>query len=184
MRPNLEARLKRIEDRTPRPEKLSCKWELLTTPELLRVYGAGARGLLTRKEFKRWIKIARAREAAGLTADDVRERFPSHDGSSSLEASLARRLNYSGYDLLHNRFDAVDLTKEEVAMVCGLIERVPNVEELYPFEEVICRTWWDSQPLSIHKLADLVLSGKLPNQPPPEFQQPIRLSAHETDLSA
>ena len=169
MRPNLEARLKRIEDRTPRPEKPSCKWELLTTPELLRVHGAATRGLLTQKEFKRWVKVARTREAAGLTADDVRERFPSRDGSALLEASLARRLNYHGYGLLHERFDAVDLTDEEVAMVCGLIERVSNVEGLYPFKEVIGRTWWDSQPLSIHKLADLVLSGKLPNQPSPEL---------------
>ena len=81
----------------------------------------------------------------------------------------ARRLNYHGYGLLSDRFDAVDLTKEEVATVCGLIERVSSVEELYPFEEVICRTWWDSQPLSIDRLADLVLSGKLPNKPPPEL---------------
>ena len=87
MRPNLEARLKRIEDRTPQPEKLSCNWGLLTTPELLRVYGAATRGLLTRKEFRRWVKAARAREAAGLTVEDVRERFPCRDGSSSLEAS-------------------------------------------------------------------------------------------------
>jgi hypothetical protein len=169
MRSNLEARLTRIEDRTPRPEEPSCKWELLTTPELLRIYRAFLRGLLTRKESKRWVTIAHAREAAGLTADDVRERFPSLDGSSSLEASLACRLNYHGYGLLHNRFDAVDLTNEEVATVCGLIERMSNVEELHPFEEVIGRTWWDSEPLSIHKLADLVLSGKLPKQPPPEL---------------
>jgi len=169
MRPNLEARLKRIEDRTPVRQKPSCKWELLTTPELLRVHAAAVRGLLTRKEFKRWVKVARDREAAGLTADDVRQQFPSHDGSSGLEASLARRLNCHSYSVLHERFDAVDLTKEEVATICGLIERASKVEELYPFEEVICRIWWDSQPLTIDSFADLLLSSKLPGSPPPEL---------------
>src|SRR5262245_12553648 len=169
MRPNLESRLKRIEDRTPVRQQPICKWELLTTPELHRVHAAAVRGLLTRKEFKHWVNVARAREVAGLTVDDIRQQFPSHDGSLGLEASLARRLNCNSYGALHERFDAVDLTKEEVATICGLIERASKVEELYPFEEVICRIWWDSQPLTIDKFASLILSGKLPGAPPPQL---------------
>ena len=160
---SLEKRLRRIEASVPpRTSELSCRWELLTIDELSRFHDRLEAGKLTELEFEHAVALAKEREAAGWTTQDVQTLSDAQKGVRiefwQVNVALAERHGRRPSD---PGLDVTGLSLEDVAILVQIAKTATGVDEIRRAAVTIEKLRLNGRPITIDEFTRLVLTGDL-----------------------
>ena len=160
---SLDRRLRRLEASVPpQTPQLSCRWELLTIDELSRFHDRLEAGTLTNGEFEHAIALAKEREAAGWTTQDVQRLSDAQKGVRiefwQVNVALAERHGRRPSD---PGLDVTGLSLEDVAILVQIAKTATGVDEIGRAAATIEKLRLNGRPITIDEFARLVLTGEL-----------------------
>jgi hypothetical protein len=138
---------------------------MLSIGQLERLKDGIDKKMLSPNEIEHLVKTAFDRKSAGWTRADV-EKLNEIDKKVCwqlwhLVLAIGRRHRQPDYD----RFDAYDMTAEEVIHLARLAANAMTAEEFLPLAPVIQKLRLDSRSMTLKDFEFLVLNGDLPSIP-------------------